>query len=149
MAKVIAKLPILIDTREQRPWEFDAGLFSAERATLRTGDYTVAGLEDRLCIERKALGDFVGTVIQDWIRFRKELYRMAAFDVAAVIVEADWQDVFERRYESEADPLSVVGRADSIFLDHGVPVLFWGTRAVCTARAERFLLQAAKKLGGA
>jgi DNA excision repair protein ERCC-4 len=141
-------IPVLIDTREQRPWEFDAELFATERATLATGDYTIAGLEEQLCLERKSLGDFVQTVISDWIRFRKELYRLAAFDVAAVVVEADLPDVLNGLYESTAAPASVLGRANGIFLDHGIPVLFWGSRPSCTAMAERFLIQAHKKLGG-
>lgn len=141
-------IPILIDTREQRPWDFDCESFTTERATLRAGDYSIAGLEDRVCIERKSLGDFVNTVIQDWLRFRKELYRLAAFDHASIVVEANLEDVLAHKYESDAKPISVIGRAHGIYLDHGIPVFFWGPRSVCTAMVERFLLLAAKKLGG-
>ena len=148
MGRPFTPIPVLVDTREQRPWTLDPEMFTAERATLRTGDYTVRGLEDRLCLERKQLGDFVGTVIGDWLRFRKELYRLAAFDVALVVVEADVSDVLERRYESEAEPASVLGRAHACLLDDGVPVVFWGGRPTCTAMVERFLLLAVKKLGG-
>lgn len=142
-------IPVLVDNREQRAWEFDPDYFTTQRATLRTGDYTIAGFEDRLCLERKSLGDFVSTVIQDWARFRKELYRLAAFDVAAIVVEADLADVFNHKYESEAQPASVLGRVNGIFLDHGIPVLFWGVRGCCTAMVERFLILANKKLNGA
>lgn len=139
---------VLIDTREQRPWEFDSELFTTARAHLQTGDYTIAGLEDRVCMERKSLGDFVNTVIQDWLRFRRELYRLAGFDVAAVVVEADLADVFNHKYESDAQPASVIGRINGIYLDHGVPVLFWGPRGCCNAMVERFLILANKKLRG-
>lgn len=142
-------VPVVVDTREQRPWDLSAAFFEVEVATLRTGDYTVRGLEDRLALERKSLGDFVQTVTRDWLRFRKELYRLAGFDVAAVVVEADVADVLAHRYESDADPAAVLGRANGILLDHGVPVLWWGPRAACVPMAERFLLLAAKKLGGA
>lgn len=142
-------VPVVVDTREQTPWNLSAALFEVEVATLRTGDYTIRGFEDRLALERKSLGDFVQTVTRDWLRFRKELYRLAAFDVAAVVVEADVAAVMEHRYESDADPASVLGRANGILLDHGVPVFWWGPRATCTVMVERFLLLAAKKLGGA
>lgn len=142
------KIPVLIDTREQRPWEFDGDLFTTSRVTLTTGDYSLDGHSERIAIERKSLGDFVGTVIQDWTRFRKELYRLAAFDVAAIVVEADLADVFNHKYESEAAPASVIGRVNGIFLDHGIPVYFWGVRGCCNAMVERFLVLAAKKLGG-
>lgn len=147
MTATATLIPVLIDTREQRPWEFDCEMFATERTSLRTGDYSIAGLEDRFCIERKSLGDFVGTVIQDWLRFRKELYRLAGFDHAAIVVEANIEDVFNHKYESDAQPASVIGKVNSIFLDHGIPVYFWGPRPVCTAMVERFLILAAKKLG--
>lgn len=148
-AKSEEKLPVLFDSAEQRPWVLNPDQFAMEKVSIETGDYTVDGIEHRLCIERKSLGDFVHTVIHDWIRFRKQLYRMAGYDVAIIVVEADWQDVWNRRYESEADPLAVVGKADAILLDHGVPCLFWGARELCIPRVERFILQAAKKLVGA
>jgi DNA excision repair protein ERCC-4 len=143
----MGRIPILVDSREQRPWELDAATFDAATATLATGDYTIAGVQDRFVIERKSLGDFVSTVIHDWLRFRKEVYRLASFDVAAIVVEADLGDVIGKRYESDAKPEAVLGRANGIFLDHGVPVLFWGPRPVCITMVERFLLLAAKKLG--
>lgn len=146
MAKAVPLISIVCDTREQRPWELNTELFAVERGTLTTGDYTIAGLQDRLAIERKSLGDFVGTVIHDWMRFRKELYRLAAFDVAAVVVEADLSDIWEHRYESEAKPESVIGRIHGIWLDHGVPVYLWGQRSFCVPMVERFLIQAQKKL---
>lgn len=142
------KIPVLIDTREQRPWEFDTELFEPHRATLAAGDYSVCGLEGQLAIERKSLGDFVSTVIAGWLRFRKELYRLASYDVAAIVVEADLADVFNHSYESDAQPASVIGKANAIFLDHSIPVLWWGPRPTCIAMAERFIYLAHKKLGG-
>lgn len=142
------KIPVIIDTREQRQWNFCAETFSTERATLRTGDYTIKGYEDRLCIERKNLGDFVSTVISDWINFRKKLYRMAGFDISAVVVEANIADVLAHRYESDSLPQSVIGKAHAIFLDHGIPVLWWGPPSECITMVERFLLLANKRLGG-
>lgn len=141
-------ITVLIDTREQRPWSLDPGLFVTERTTLKTGDYSIKGLEDhQFVLERKSLGDFVGTVIGDWLRFRHELNRIAAFDYAAIIVEADVEDVLSKRYESEANPASVIGRAHACHLDHGVPVFWWGKRSGCVTMVESLLNQAAKKLG--
>lgn len=139
-------LHILVDAREQAPWTFGDG-FVATRATLTTGDYTVAGLEDRFAIERKSLGDFVGTVIHNWIRFRKELNRLGGMDLAAVVVEADVADAVEKRYDSDAAPEAVLGRAAEITIDHGIPVFWWGRRAVCEPRVWQFVRLAAKRLG--
>lgn len=139
-------LKILVDTREQRPWTFPADGFVTERATLPEGDYTMAGGWGRVALERKSLGDFVQTVVGQWIRFRKELIRLSGYDVAAVVVEADLSDVLQHKYESDADPVAVLGRANGIFLDHGIPVLWWGKRPGCELMAARFFQLTAAKL---
>ncbi len=51
---------ILVDTREQNPFDFSRfeGWFSAvERRALQLGDYSISGLEDVCVVERKDLSD--------------------------------------------------------------------------------------------
>ena len=139
-------IPILIDDREKLPWALSVNQFSTDRKRLVTGDYTIVGYEETVAIERKSLGDFVGTVIHDWIRFRKELKRLSSYDTAAIVVEANVEDVLSHKYDSEAAPLSVMGRAHGIFLDHGVPVFFWGPRLQSLRMAEQFLWLTWKRL---
>lgn len=148
MPKPPVKIPVIIDTREQRPWEFNSSEFVTDRGTLRTGDVSVKGLEDVIACERKSLGDFVSTVIHDWRRFRAELIRMSGFDHAVVVVEANLLDVLERRYEGDAAPAAVLGRANAIMIDHNIPVCWWGPRDGCVTMVERWLLQTVKKCGG-
>lgn len=140
------KLEILVDSKEQIPWTFDERSFVTTRKNLRTADYSLPGLEDRVALERKSLGDLVNTVIHDWLRFRKELVRLSGFDVAAIVVEANLQQIVDHQYESEAEPASVLGRMNGIFLDHGVPVFLWGDRVLASQMAGQFLLQAWRKL---
>ena len=47
---------ILIDTREKQGWNFEGfeKCEAQEVIGLKTGDYTLEGLETSLCIERKA-----------------------------------------------------------------------------------------------
>lgn len=150
MATPAPKLPLVIDTNEPvgTAWEFDADLFAPQRSSLMTGDYSVRGLEDVITIERKTLGDCVSTVIHSWTRFRKTLYRMSGMDHAVVVVEASIAAILNHEYESDAEPLAVLGRLNSIIIDHGIPVVFAGDRAAAICFAERYLLQAAKKCGG-
>lgn len=136
---------VLIDRREQRPWKFSPEKFHTVPATLSAGDYTVAGLEDRVRVERKSLGDLVNTVVHDWQRFRKELYRLAGYDLAVIVVEADVTDLWLKKYESNADPHSVWGRCSACLIDHGIPVLWWGHRNICEKAVEKFLDLAVKK----
>ena len=140
------KLMVVVDTREQTPWAFDPQTVEVISKALPAADYSLVGLEDRVALERKSLSDLVNTVIRDWIRFRKELYRLSGYDVAAIVVEANLEQIVQHEYESEANPLSVIGRVHGIFLDHGIPVFFWGNHQLAAAMAHRFLLQAWRKL---
>lgn len=139
------KIPLIIDTREQLPWSFDSELFTSERGTLVTGDVSVKGLESVLSIERKTLGDAVNSFIHDWNRERRKYYRLASFDHPLFIIESTVQDILDHKYESDAEPLSVIGRINSLMIDHGLPVLFAGSRAVAETFAERWLIQAYRK----
>lgn len=140
------RLTILYDQNEKVPWSFAPDRFNVVKRHLKTGDYTLAGLEDRLCVERKSLGDFVGTVISDWLRFRRQLYRMAAMDLALIVVEAEVSAVYAHDYESDATPESVIGRAHACLIDHSVPVLWWGSRERCVALVSQLFTLAHKKL---
>lgn len=95
---------IVIDTREQNPYAFaripaDAyqgeGLLAirTEVRTLRSGDYSLAGYEHRVAVERKSKQDLFGTVGQGRDRFERELVRLNGMQFAAVVVEAEWSEV--------------------------------------------------------
>ena len=138
--------PVIYDSAEQKPWELGPDFYMV-RGKLRTGDYTFQGLEDVLTIERKSIGDLVGTVIQDWIRFRKQLVRMSGFDLACVVVEGTPQDILDHKYESQANPESVIGKCNAIYVDHGIPVFWYGPRPVAVHMVERLLVMAWKRYG--
>ena len=142
------KIPVIIDTREQTPWEFDDEMFTTARGTLTTADYSIRGLTDVVGCERKSLGDAVGTFIAGWSRFRRELYRLSAMDYPLIVIECNLEDILAHRYESDASPASVLGRINSIIIDHGINVVCWGSRATSITMVERYLIQLHKKLGG-
>jgi len=83
------KLPfsILVDSREQRPYEFKGQ--DTIRTTLHTGDYSVDGYEDTIGIERKSLDDYYGCLCANRERFGRALDRLAALSFGAVVVEAN------------------------------------------------------------
>lgn len=132
MAKKIETWPaVIIDTREQTPWTFTGptcaqlgvSISSTTRGTLCTGDYALAEAPDLCRIERKTLGDFCGSVTHDHERFLREIDRLAAFPIAAVIVEAGMEEVV--RGTRQASPQSVIASALKIMADYRVPVI-WG-----------------------
>lgn len=86
---------VKIDTREQRPWEFS----SSESIVLKTGDYTIKGMEDILCLERKgSITEFAGNVTDK--RFDRELERMRAFKYAFLVLEFSMADLIRYPYSS-------------------------------------------------
>ncbi len=79
--------PIVIDTREQMPWEFPEWV-ETRRHALPFGDYALEG-DNGLVIERKNPSDFLGTFFSDWERFQRELDRASAeFARVEIYIEA-------------------------------------------------------------
>ncbi len=137
---------IVIDTREQQPWEF--GCESVTTA-LPCGDYSVAGLENRLAVERKSLGDFVHTVIHDMKRFNHELDRLANCQASCIVVEADLDAVLRGRHQRElraSSPQSILGKAHNIYLRYSIPVFWCGSRQAARAFTDGFLRMSAREL---
>lgn len=132
-------LPIVVDTREQVPWEFDPSRCTVTRGTLQAGDYSVVGLEGVVAIERKSLDDYVQTIIHQRDRFRRELERLQGYKLAAVVVEATWQDVIDHAYQSLAHPNAIFGMTCCLIVDHGIPIYLSGERAIAQRFAERLL----------
>lgn len=99
---IVAPYTIVIDTREQRPWDFD-GISQAvgeelrpvqiatEVRVLQSADYSLAGHETAFALERKSLQDLFNTIIRGRGRFENELARLQNCDVSAVIVEREWK----------------------------------------------------------
>jgi len=82
-------IPIIIDTREQRPWSFSPDVAKCRVETLKTGDYAIVG-DDGFAIERKSLDDFLATISSGWERFLREIDRMKEFAAKVIIVEGDF-----------------------------------------------------------
>ena len=132
-------LHIIVDTREQLPWEFDPARCTITRGTLQAGDYSVAGLEGTVAIERKSLDDYVQTIIYQRDRFGRELERLRGYALAAVVVEGTWRDVLDGYYTSRAHPNAIFGLTCCLIVDHGVPIYLTGERAIAQRFAERLL----------
>ena len=131
----MSALTIIEDTREQAPLDFSAFPFvEVERATLRSGDYSVKGWESRFAVERKSLADLVGTITHGHERFERELERLASFQYAAVVVEAPEMDLRTGRYRSQLLPRAAVGMITAFEVRYRIPFHFCGTRAMAAQR---------------
>lgn len=124
------ELAIVVDTREQAIPPFPPEV-TVQRGTLDTGDYTTELLHDIARIERKSLGDLVGSLTHDRERFMREVERLRSFPFRLVIVEGDLGDVIEGRYRSKASPNSIVGSVCSLLARSALPVLFAHDAPTC------------------
>ncbi len=81
---------IIIDTREQQAWEFPR--HSTANKKLDTGDYSLAGMEEVLCIERKKSVSEIASNITEK-RFEDVLERMTTYKYSYMIFEFSLTDV--------------------------------------------------------
>jgi hypothetical protein len=79
---------ILIDNREQNPWDFTQYGFQQEFSTVKTGDYTIKGMEHIISVERKASTmELAMNFGKKWKTFSKELIRMDKIKNRYIICE--------------------------------------------------------------
>ena len=101
-------MKIVIDSREHRPFSFSGEHYEGvvvSKGTLPTGDYSLAGLADKVAIERKELADLVQCLGgKERERFTRELARARGLDMFAVVVESTWQDLAQGQYRSAFKP---------------------------------------------
>ena len=142
-----ALVTLIADTREQEPFSFDSRLVVVERRALPAGDYSVAGLEGVVAVERKTLDDFVSTVIHQRARFRRELSKLAGYRAACVVVEAGLLEFLQGRYRGGSHPNAVLGSALAIILDHRIPVFFCSSRQAACHFVQAYLLAAHTRWG--
>jgi DNA excision repair protein ERCC-4 len=134
----IEDLTAVVDTREQTP----LNLFPMTeiRAGLQTGDYSLAGLERLIAVERKSPSDFLGCVGQDRERFDRELERIVAYRYRALVIECTYEEL---RSGSPA----VYGRSRvTPQAARGVHVQFVDSRDGAQHFVKAFLWLAAKEL---
>tara|TARA_Y100000034_G_C6552069_1_gene238549 strand:- start:79 stop:522 length:444 start_codon:yes stop_codon:yes gene_type:complete len=94
---------IIYDNKEKRPWNFTNHEMS--KAHLKTGDYTIEGLENLLCIERKRSVSEVAKNITE-SRFKDWVGRMSSFKYSYLILEFGRLDVMKYPYNDDV-PVSV------------------------------------------
>ena len=119
---------VIIDSREQAPWSFPADVPTGP-GTLAAGDYSLSGFEGSVAVERKSLPDLVSCIGPERERFKRELQRLKAYRVRAVIIEGTLQNITGHQYRSATLPASVLGSLASWQVWYEVPFIFAGDAA--------------------
>ena len=134
------------DTRERdgKGWNFKAsqncaGMISAK---LDVGDYSIVGLENLVCVERKTIGDLWGTLgnQKNYERFIREWTR-AVNHKKFLIIEGTLADVDGGYRFSKVSPENIHGKLISLQIKHGVHVIFAGRTDVARSYARRLLIK--------
>lgn len=135
---------IVRDTREQRGYRFEGPAYAdvtVEDGMLSVGDYTAAGLGDKIAVERKSLPDLVQFLGRELGRFERELQRAAALDAFCVVVEASWQDLASGQYRSRLAPKAACQSVLAFMARLGTGFIFAGSRAAAEYVTAYFLRQ--------
>ena len=112
--------PIVIDTREQRPYAFPGAVPGA----LPTGDYSLLGYEDQVAVERKSKSDAYSSLGRDRARFRREAERLGAMPFGAIVVEAGTVDFLRPPPFSQLAPTAALHSLLSWSVRFRLPVFF-------------------------
>ena len=147
------------DTREKEGWDFAQSGYCAgtELQTIKTGDYTLYGYENHLCIERKGnVSELAANITQD--RFIRELERMQDFPWRYILLEFTMEDVvkfprgakipaYKRKHLKVRGPF-LLKRILDLQRKYQVPFMLCGKHAqeVCSSIFKRFM-EAQQKYG--
>lgn len=147
---------LIIDSREKKPWDFDSDteFTSVIVSKLDVGDYSIEGLENVICIERKRSADelYVNMFKKEHReRLRREMQRFQRVGHRFIIVEEELADVLDPKnyYVNKAGknklspkmPAAVVMRELIDFmLNYGIHVIFAGGHG--QSLAKKLLLRA-------
>jgi ERCC4-type nuclease len=134
---------IIIDSNEQLPYDFS--LIDPQPKTIRrklkTGDYSLEGFENRVCVERKTAADLFGSMGRGRVNLEKEFQRMASFDFAAFMIEDDWTNILKNPpVYSQMNPRAVFRTCLAWAVKYGVHVV-WGHRREHAEKITYILLE--------
>ncbi len=64
-----------------------------KRQKLDSGDYSIAGAESQIAIERKSVNDFLSSITWEHERFEREVKRLSRLFYAGIVVEGRLDEV--------------------------------------------------------
>jgi ERCC4-type nuclease len=141
----IPKPVVLVDTREQLPFDFSRfrnWIAFEKRKTLVAGDYSIEGMEHLIALERKSLDDILSTLIHGRSRFFRECERLTAYRWRALILEASYETIkspYDEKW-SAAHPNGISGSLDALEAKFGIQIIYTSTyKPLAEERAASWL----------
>lgn len=120
---------------EQRPYSFKPFLrwfAGIEKRRLPVGDYSIAGLENRISIERKSLEDLFNCCSPYGSReaFVQACERLSKLEFAALVIEGSITKILRATEFSSMHPNAVFGTIQALAVRWGIQPWFVPTRAL-------------------
>ena len=132
----------IIDSREQHPLELSP--LQTTPGTLPTGDYSVVGLRHVISIERKSLGDLISCVGRERERFDREVQRLLAYPVRAIVVESTWPEIEMGQWRGNVPPSAAIGSLLG-WIATGLPIVMASDHTRAGQFVSRMLFIAAQR----
>jgi len=142
-------MKIVRDSREQSPFHFDGEQYEnieVQEASLTTGDYSLAGLESRVAVERKSLPDFMASISTGRERFERELIRARGLDAFMVVVEAPFSEIVAGNYRSRMQPKAATQTVYSFMSRYRATFHFAQSRAMAEYATFHFIRHYARQV---
>ena len=136
-------MKIIIDNREQRPYEFTGT--ETETGTLETGDYSISGASHLIAIERKTADDLIGCLTRHRERFERELHRGRALQYFALVVESSLLELSNGHYRSMMKPKAAIQSLLAFSVRYDLPIFFAENRDFGQRVTESLLLKFARE----
>ena len=135
---------LVVDTRENKPYRFAGSV----RKALRSGDYSIQGMENRVSVERKCVPELLTATGRTRKRFERELMRLSTFDYAAIVIEGTLADVLKSSAFSKVRPKAVVHSLASWSVQWNIHVWFCNNRKLSRGMTHCLLEKFYKHRGG-
>ncbi|MCA1962235.1 MAG: ERCC4 domain-containing protein [Desulfomonile sp.] len=115
---------IVIDSRRPKTigWELYFTLPTIP-CPLDTGDYSIVGCEELICIERKTLGDLISFFTGEQQRFTRELRRSRMIPDRIIICDSHYGDLLRGQYHSKMHPPAAWASAVALMTRYRIPLL--------------------------
>jgi ERCC4-type nuclease len=130
-----ADFTIVIDSREQRGYQYEGAVTKA----LRSGDYSIIGLEDKIAIERKSKQDAFSSLGAGRKRFENEVKRLSEYDYSAIVIESSLTDFLQPPPFTRMSPKAALNSLVSWSVKYKVFIFFASDRRLARALVYRIL----------
>jgi len=120
---------LVIDTREQAPLFIKPpkGLLTV-RDTLKHGDYSIKGFEDKICFERKRVTELYSFVAAERDKAVKKLTAMKDLSYKALVIEGVEKEVLSPQIFTKVSPEAVRQALVSFEIRYGLHIYYGRNR---------------------